>query len=119
MTHNVLCVCWDKSLQRSRVWVLESAGLKVRAASTPEDAVGALARHRFDLLVLGHSLTHEEKLEMHQLAKAVGTAVIALRLSDCAPEPEFDASVDSTTGPEALLASVLRLLNRPSRAARA
>lgn len=119
MPHQVLCVCWDTSLQRSRVWVLESAGLEVRAASTPHDAVAALTRHRFDLLLLGHSLTHEEKLEVSRLAKAVGTTVIALRLSDCAPETEFDASVDAGNGPEALLQTVLGLLNRRARVARA
>ena len=117
MSFKVLCVCWDSSLQRSRVWVLESAGFAVRSAGTPQDAAGLLSRHRFDLLVLGHTLTHEEKLELRSLSS--GAAIVALRRSDDAPESGFDASVDSGAGPENLLEVIDRLLHRRRRIARA
>jgi DNA-binding NtrC family response regulator len=110
-------VCWDTSLQRSRVWVLESAGLEVRSACTPEDAVAALARHRFEVVVLGHSLTRQEKLELLRLGRAAGAAVIALRRADTSAEPEFDASVDSTSGPEGMITAIQGLQHRRARAA--
>lgn len=117
MAHQVLCVCRDATLQRSRVWVLERAGLQVRAADTPEDGFALLSRQKFDLVVLGHSLIRGERLELLEAARAAGIAVIALRRSGHPVEPEFDASVDSTPGPEDLLAAVAALLNQRARAA--
>lgn len=117
MSFKVLCVCWDSSLQRSRVWVLESAGFAVRSAGTPQDAAALLSRHGFDLVVLGHSLSHDEKLELRRLSS--GAVVVALRRSDEPHEPGFDASVDSGAGPENLLEVIDRLLHRRRRIARA
>ena len=109
----LLCVSRDPGLLETRAAVLARSGCAVVSAG-PEEAYALAATRRFDLAVLGHTLTDEEAAALAMRLRSGSPRIKLLatcRRTRCAEARAlFDALVESGDGPVALLAAVHKLL---------
>jgi DNA-binding NtrC family response regulator len=66
---SVLCTGWDKSLLDTRTMILQSAGHDVRQARTQNEVVSACQQHRFDVVVIGQTVSARMKRLIVSLVK--------------------------------------------------
>ena len=57
----VLCTGWDQGLLDTRTLILESAGHEVHQARTQGEVVSACEQHRFDVAVIGQTVSSRMK----------------------------------------------------------
>ena len=57
----VLCTGWDKSLLETRTLILRSAGHEVHQARTQGEVLSACSKTRFDVAVIGQTVTNRMK----------------------------------------------------------
>jgi hypothetical protein len=57
----VLCTGWDQSLLDTRTLILRSAGHEVRQARTQSEVASACGQHRFDVVVVGQTVSTRMK----------------------------------------------------------
>ena len=110
---SILSIGNDHELLRSRAAILRLTGGRVRSAE-PDDVPALVAREQFSLAVFGHTLSTAEieELVAHFRLVSPGTRLLATCFD---PQPArierlFDACVQSTAGPAALIRSVRALL---------
>lgn len=116
MAH-VLSISYDATLLRTRELLLEQAGFQVASAEGFTEAFRLCADHtKFDLIVLGHSIPHEDKRAMiRHCAQSCSCPVLALLRSNEAPVAEATRSVPADD-PSAFLAAVEEMLaSAPAR----
>jgi CheY-like chemotaxis protein len=112
--HTILAISEDDRLLITRKEVLRRTNSEVVAAK-PEEAIELLQTRRFDLVVLCHSLTHEDTVEIASLAHQQTIAIPILKvMSSLEPVSEWifvapDAVASSD--PRILIDKVAELLN--------
>jgi len=57
----VLCTGWDKNLLATRTLILQSAGHEVRQATTQNEVASECAKHQFDVVVIGQTVSFKMK----------------------------------------------------------
>lgn len=106
---NILSISYDDSLLLTRQLLLQQMGHIVHSAAGFSRAYKLCADSgsRFDLIVLGHSIPHDDKIEIvqHCTNACNMCPVLALLRSGEAPIPGAARSVDSSD-PEAFMAAI-------------
>lgn len=114
---NVLSISYDESLLLTRQLLLEQMGHTVHSAEGFSKAYELCASHggHYALIVLGHSIPHDDKIAMVKHCKDACTCpVLALLRPFETPVPGADKSVDASD-PKAFMAAVNQSVGRNSR----
>jgi DNA-binding response OmpR family regulator len=106
----ILSVSYDSTLLRTRQMVLESRGYEVVSAHGFTDAVEKCKSGKYDLLIIGHSIPHNDKRAIiRELNAHCPAPVLALMRATEGHLAEATASVEPN--PEQVLAAVESLLS--------
>ncbi|HET6936465.1 MAG TPA: PAS domain-containing protein, partial [Candidatus Angelobacter sp.] len=91
--------------------IFNSAGYPVILASSAAEIAQHVAHTAFDIAVLNHTLSREERSEIARQVKlrSPGASVLVLHASGMLGNPDADLAVDSRGGAAAMLAAVGRL----------
>ena len=104
---------------RSRLKAFKMAGIKVTSADTKPEALGHLAKGRFDLLLIGHHVPVHVRNEVALKAKAQKMRIIFLYHGSIAQAEPADAILTADVTAEDLIATAFRLSTtdevRPAR----
>jgi CheY-like chemotaxis protein len=110
----ILAVGQDPGLLYSRAAVLRQSKADVRTANFG-DAIQTLTDQRFDLVVLCHTLSAKQMIEVERAAHELQNGVLVLKVvPDILPRQQDDTvDVDdvSLSNPESLVDKVVRLLH--------
>jgi DNA-binding NtrC family response regulator len=92
--------------------VFETAGYTIETAVGRQAIENAVARSAYDLVILGHTLTRDDRHHLPYMAKKVygGTSVLVLHASG--KHPAVDIAIDSRDGERAVLQAVAQALVR-------
>src|SRR5512143_4353322 len=107
----ILCAETNPQVLSTQINLLERAGYAVVPAlgrATIEAALGCAA---FDLVVLGHTLTKDDRHHLPYVAKKANPATRVLVLHASGKHPAVDIAVDSRDGERVVLAAVVQLLS--------
>ncbi len=100
----------DAQVMSAQARVLEKAGYVVVAAVGREAVAGAMARTAFDLVILGHTLTKDDRHHLAYTAKKLNPASRVLVLHASGKHPKVDLAIDSRRGEAAVLEAVAELI---------
>ncbi len=107
MSRTILSLARIPQLAQARAAALQQAGFSVTTAKSGLEAVLLMLHERFDLLILGHSVSNPEDEDVARIAAASKVPVLSLsRPLGCGEH--FDVAA----GPDAFLARVLKLTGR-------
>jgi len=107
----------DKKVLDSQGDVLQKAGHAVTRTIGRAATEQALKQQKFDLLILGHTLTKDDRHHLPYKARKSNEEMSILVLHASGNHHEVDMAMDSREGPEAVLRAVAGLLARPVAAA--
>ena len=115
----VLCVSFDGAASDARCTALRQAGYTVTPAMKISEAMELLNRERFDLVVVGHRFSTEEKRSLASTAKEdCNTPVLLVHGPSPQKDVPADARVYALEGTEGILkAAELLLAKQESPAA--
>ncbi|HEY2468255.1 MAG TPA: hypothetical protein VGI45_10530 [Terracidiphilus sp.] len=109
----ILCIGNDPNILTSRASVLRTTGAEVTATSD-KTAFEFIEHERFDLIVVGYSLSEDMARRVYEAAKArIPTpAVLRLRspLDDLRPQAEQYSDAVANTNPATLVHAAAQLL---------
>lgn len=111
---SILSISYDASLLLTRQMLLEQMGHTVHSAEGFAKAFEICNRDdgHFDLIVLGHSIPHDDKIAMVKHCKNACTCpVLALLRPYESPVPGADKSVDASE-PRAFIAAADEIVSR-------
>lgn len=108
--NKVLCVSFDKLVSDSRCAALNEAGYGVTATMKIEQAPELLASEPFDVIVLGHRFSEEEKRAVAILAQQARIPVVLVCGASADTNIPADARVFALQGPEGIVSAVNRLV---------
>jgi len=100
----------DPEVLASEAATLNKAGYAVTIAAGRKEVETALARERFDLVILGHTLTRNDRHHLPYMAKRSFAAPRVLVLHASGRHHAVDKSLDSRDGAQAVLEAVAELL---------
>lgn len=111
---HVLCVSFDMTVSDIRAAALATAGYAVEATNRVREGLGLLSRERFDLVVIGHRFSTEDRYVMAVEAREKETPV--LLVCGMSPDSEIPATgrVYAVEGTEGLLAAAGAILISPA-----
>ena len=115
----ILSISYDESLLATRKLLLEQAGFDVVATlGFAEAATICHFDHKFDLIVMGHSIPQADKAALiEMLRQHCETPLLCMHKPNESPLPEAEFSVNSADGPMVLIEAVkAALLPKPSSA---
>lgn len=102
-----------RELALYRAAVLRDRGFEVATPHSHDDAVSAIRRGNFDIVVLSYTLPNEEVKELAQLAREYcpECPIVAIVADPGRLDREIgpDAMVNADDGPDALLAALRRV----------
>lgn len=99
----------------SQKGLFEKAGYQVETAVGREAISNAMKRPDFALVILGHTLTRDDRHHLPYMAKKSNPAIRVLVLHSSGKHHEVDLAIDSRDGDVAVLQAVAQLLAAPSR----
>jgi len=110
----VLSIAADSALRISRQLILEQAGFEVASASGVEDALAVCDESRFALFILGQTSSEDESEKLAKLLrkKFPGVPFLELHSHGTPYLPKADYSLETMDGPEALVLTVQRILEK-------
>jgi DNA-binding NtrC family response regulator len=109
----ILSVSYDEPILRTRQYVLEEAGFEVVSALGFADAAKLTQGGHYDLLLVGHTLPHNDKTALIRMARQhCDCAVVSIYKHGMPAHPDADFAVDSNDGPRALIAAVKAALKK-------
>jgi len=116
MAHpKVLCVSYDATVSKGRREALTQAGYDVLATTDMKEASRLLDEGQFDLLLLGHRFTTQQKRDLIALAKKRQPLPVLLV---CGASADSDLAVEGRVyalqGTDGLLAELAKLLPLPA-----
>ena len=88
----------------------EKAGYVVVTAVGRKEIEAALKHSAFGVVVLGHTLTRDDRHHLPYMAKKSDPATQVLVLHASGKHPQVDMAIDSRTGEHAILAAVSHLI---------
>ena len=108
----VLCVSFDMTVSDSRRAALTEAGYTVRATNRIKEGLDWLSREKFDLVIIGHRFSTEDKyvlaVEAREKSKTPVLLVCGASADSEIPATGRVYALEGTTG---LLAAAARLLS--------
>ncbi len=104
----------DNSILDSQTAIFEKAGYSVQKAIGRKGVEQALAREGFDVVVLGHTLTRDDRHHLPYMAKKADEDTRILVLHASGKHPQVDKSMDSREGPRAILEAIADLIGEKS-----
>lgn len=99
----------DSRVLESQRKLFETAGFAVERAVGRKAGEEALRTARYDLVVLGHTLTKDDRHHLPYMAKKFNPGVQVLVLHASGKHPAVDLAIDSRTGEKAILAALASL----------
>ena len=99
----------DQSLQAAQSKVFEQAGYKVEHARGRATTEQSLRKSTFDIVILGHTLSKDDRHHLAYMAKKLGPAIQVLVLHASGKHPAVDLAIDSRQGDKAVLAALASL----------
>jgi DNA-binding response OmpR family regulator len=110
----VLNIAYDESLLRTREWILKAAGFKVTSALGFTNATSHCGNANFDLVILGHSIPHADKVAL--INKVNGhnhSRILSLRrFGEESLHGVKECLESELSGPDDFLAAVRTILDR-------
>lgn len=107
----ILSLSYDVALLESRQMLLEAHGYRVTSVIGLASALHACQEHRYDLVIIGHSIPAPHKRKMMEHLRAVcATPVLQLQRPG-ENVPGADYSHNPIEGPQAFLAVVDQILS--------
>src|SRR5215470_2290312 len=104
---SILSISYDESLLRTREWLLRAAGFSVTSALGFTEATVHCSNAVFDLVIVGHSIPRKDaRVLIEQVRPHNHTRILSLRRQGEEPVPGADYCVESSQGPDVLLAAV-------------
>jgi len=100
----------DPEVLASEAARLKQAGYAVTTATGRKEIQAALARERFDLVILGHTLTRNDRHHLPYMAKKSDEATRVLVLHFSGHHHAVDKAIDSRDSERAVLDAVAELL---------
>ena len=111
MKKRVLSISYDQAILKTRQYILEQEGLEVVSASGFSDAIAQCKNGKFALVVLGHSLSPQDKTAFaNELREHCACPILSIRRPGQSKHPDADYSVDAGEGPQAMVAVVREAL---------
>ena len=109
----VLSIAYDESLLRTREWILKAAGFAVTSALGFTSAVAHCGNAVFDVVILGHSIPHKEKIALiEQIQSHNHSRILSLRrFGEESVEGVKECTESELLGPSDFLAAVRAVLN--------
>ena len=99
----------DGNVLATQSRIFEKAGYTVERAHSRAAADQALRNGTYDVVVLGHTLTKDDRHHLPYMAKKAGGDTQVMVLHASGKHPAVDLALDSRDGEEAMI-SALRLL---------
>ena len=107
----VLSVCRAGGALFTRTEVLRSGGYHVVTASSIYEALAAIGREPFDVVIVGQRYDNAEKTLIATAARQGGSKVLCMHSENHHPDiPAANAFIHNLDGPERLLSAVASLL---------
>ena len=100
----------DPEVLASEAATLNKAGYAVTIAAGRKEVETALARERFDLVILGHTLTRNDRHHLPYMAQKSDEATRVLVLHFSGSHHAVDKALDSREGEKAVLNAIAELL---------
>lgn len=100
----------DSGVLASEAAKFEKAGYAVTQATGRKEIEAALVREPFDLVILGHTLTKNDRHHLPYIARKADEATRVLVLHASGHHHAVDKSLDSREGDKAVLEAVAELL---------
>lgn len=114
----VLSVCRAGGVLVTRNAILKNAGYAVAAAQGLDAALTAINRQQFDVVVIGHLYSVEEKNLIATRARSSGAKVLCMYSEPSAPPvPDATAFIHNLDHPDELLSAIASLLTDAAGAA--
>jgi DNA-binding NtrC family response regulator len=107
----------DASVLAEQSQLFERAGYAVERAQGRKAAEQALRNHHYDAVVLGHTLSKEDRHHLPYMAKKANEEVAVLVLHASGKHPAVDFAMDSREGDKAVLATLNSLVEEKALAA--
>jgi len=102
----------DSRILASQAAVFHGAGFMVEQAEGRKAIEQALKSRHFDLVVLGHTLTKDDRHHLPYMAKKADPDLQVLVLHASGKHPQVDLAIDSRDGEDARLQAMASLLER-------
>jgi DNA-binding NtrC family response regulator len=99
----------DADLLNAQSKAFEKAGYTVECAQGRAASEQALRKGNYDVVVLGHTLTKDDRHHLPYMAKKSGEDTQVLVLHASGKHPAVDCAVDSRDGEKAVLAALSSL----------
>lgn len=101
----------DAEILKSHTAVMQKAGYEVQTAIARRGVEQALAQAKFDVVVLGHTLTRDDRHHLPYMAKKANSNALVLVIHASGKHPGVDLAIDSREdGHRALLEALSELL---------
>jgi DNA-binding response OmpR family regulator len=100
----------DPEVLASETARLKTAGYAVTPAAGRREIEARLVHERFDLMILGHTLTRNDRHHLPYMAKKSHAAPCVLVLHASGHHHAVDKALDSRQGEKAVLAAIAELL---------
>jgi DNA-binding NtrC family response regulator len=106
----------DASVLAARAKIFEKAGYTVVTATGRAGVQQALQNGTYDVVVLGHTLTKDDRHHLPYMAKKLGRETQVLVLHASGKHPAVDIAMDSRDGEREVLAALSSLVQQKSLA---
>ena len=100
----------DSESLKFHLTVLEKAGYSVKTAAGRKAIEAAVRQDKYDVVVLGHTLTRDDRHHLPYMAKKANSLTRVLVVHASGKHPEVDAAIDSRDGDRVLLEALSGLL---------
>jgi len=90
--------------------VMEKAGYSVKTVAGRRAVEEAVRQGSYDVVVLGHTLTRDDRHHLPYMAKKANSSTRVLVIHASGKHPEVDAAIDSRDGDRVLLEALAGLL---------
>jgi DNA-binding response OmpR family regulator len=111
--NHILCISFDKTVSDTRCAALQEAGYKVVGSTDVEQAFTCLDETKFDLVIIGHRFSKNDKRALISEARQRWhTPVLLLCGASAEADLDADARVFAIEGIEGIMAAVNKLVPR-------
>jgi len=105
----------NAQVSSTQIKLFEKAGYVVESAIGREAIADAVKRSAFALVILGHTLSKDDRHHLPYMAKKSHPATRVLVLHSSGKHPKVDIAIDSRDGEGAVLKAVAQLLAAQDR----
>lgn len=100
----------DAKILKAQAAMMEQAGYAVQQALGRRGMEEAIRNDAYDVVVLGHTLTRDDRHHLPYMAKKANPSTLVLVIHASGKHPGVDRAIDSRQGHNALLDVVASLL---------